>query len=82
MGCTDPERAVTPAARATLEALRFADMPDSVSTLAGLPLFRIRAVLRELVAAGLVVFEDSRYKLTATGRAEVDGSSQATDRAR
>lgn len=40
---------------------------EDVSALAGVPLYRARASLRELAAAGLVVGESSGYRLAPAG---------------
>ena len=69
MACVNPDGTITPSAIAILAALRTADTAELIAPLAGLPLFRVRSALRELVAAGLVTVEDGRHRLTDAGLA-------------
>jgi DNA-binding IclR family transcriptional regulator len=63
---------MTPSAIAILTALRSAATAEDIAPLAGLPLFRVRSALRELVAAGLVaVVDDGRHSLTEAGIARL-----------
>ena len=71
MACVNPDGTVTPSAVAILTALRSADTAELIAPLAGLPLFRVRSALRELVAAGLVVVVDGRQSLTEAGLARL-----------
>ena len=71
MACVNPDGTVTPSAVAILTALRSADTAELIAPLAGLPLFRVRSALRELVAAGLVVVVDGRHGLTEAGLARL-----------
>lgn len=75
MACIDDRGALSPAARAFLEALRRPATPEEAAEAVGLSLYRIRASARELVAAGLVEERDGTYMLTAEGRARIDGSA-------
>jgi DNA-binding IclR family transcriptional regulator len=67
----NPDGTVTPSAIAILTALRSADTAELIAPLAGLPLFRVRSALRELVAAGLVTADDGRHRLTDAGLARL-----------
>jgi DNA-binding IclR family transcriptional regulator len=67
----NPDGTVTPSAIAILTALRSADTAELIAPLAGLPLFRVRSALRELVAAGLVIADDGRHRLTDAGLARL-----------
>ena len=71
MACVNPDGTVTPSAIAILTALRSADTAELIAPLAGLPLFRVRSALRELVAAGLVIADDGRHRLTDAGLARL-----------
>jgi hypothetical protein len=71
VACVNPDGTVTPSAVAILTALRSADTAELIAPLAGLPLFRVRSALRELVAAGLVVVVDGRHGLTEAGLARL-----------
>jgi hypothetical protein len=54
MACVNPDGTLTGSAKAILEALRTAETAERIAPIAGLPLFRVRSALRELVTAGLV----------------------------
>jgi DNA-binding IclR family transcriptional regulator len=71
VACVNPDGTVTPSAIAILTALRSADTAELIAPLAGLPLFRVRSALRELVAAGLVEVVDGHHRLTDTGLARL-----------
>ena len=71
MACVNPDGTVTPSAIAILTALRSADTAELIAPLAGLPLFRVRSALRELVTAGLVEAVDGHHRLTDAGLARL-----------
>jgi predicted transcriptional regulator len=71
MACIDDRGTLSPAARAFLEALRGPATPEEAAETLGLSLYRIRASVRELVAAGLVEERDGTYALTAEGRVRI-----------
>jgi ribosomal protein S19E (S16A) len=75
MACIDDRGTLSPTARMFLEALRRPATPEGAAEAMGQPLYRIRASVRELVAAGLVEERDGRHMLTAEGRARIDGSA-------
>lgn len=54
MACVDDRGALTPVAAAILRALGDGASAAVVAAVAGLPLYRVRAGLRELVDAGMV----------------------------
>lgn len=67
MACVNPDGTLTGSAQAILEALRTAGTAEQIAPITGLPLFRVRSALRELVAAGLVVNQEGLYRLAGTG---------------
>lgn len=71
MGCIDPDGTVTVAARAVLRALASGGTAEDVARAAAMPLYRVRASLRELVAAGLVIEASGQYTLTGSGQRAV-----------
>ena len=71
MACVNPDGTVTASATAILTALRAVATAEQIAPLAGLPLFRVRSALRELVEAGLVVAGDGSYRLSEAGRARI-----------
>jgi DNA-binding IclR family transcriptional regulator len=71
VACVNPDGTVTPSAIEILTALRSADTAELIAPLTGLPLFRVRSALRELVATGLVAVVDGRHSLTEAGLARL-----------
>jgi DNA-binding IclR family transcriptional regulator len=68
MGCVNPDGTLSPSATSILKALaRSADL-DEVARETGLPLFRVRAALRELAQAKLVEEAEGGYRPTSSGR--------------
>lgn len=68
MGCVNPDGTVSTAARAVLQAMQDGATAADAASAAGLPLFRVRASLRELVDGALVTVEGDLYTLTERGR--------------
>ena len=54
MACLNSDGSLTVVASAVLGALASVSEPDAVASAAGLPLYRVRAALRELAEAGFV----------------------------
>ena len=71
MACVNPDGTMTPSAISILTALRSADAAELIAPATGLPIFRVRSALRELVAAGLVEVADGHHKLTDAGLARL-----------
>lgn len=68
MACVTPEGKPTESGRKMLGALKSGvTSPEEVSQTAGLPLFRVRSGLREMVEAGLVEETAKGYQLTDKG---------------
>jgi len=67
MACINADGTMTASATAVLRALQQAGTPHEISVVTGLPVFRIRSSMRELVEAGLVIEADGRYKLSDKG---------------
>ena len=77
MGCVNPDGSLTPVAVEVLRAL--STLPDggdaeSVAQFTGRPLYRARASLRELEAAGFVAVDRGAHGLTQAGRARLGGA--------
>ena len=74
MGCVNPDGTLTGSAQAILAALRTVGTADQIAPITGLPLFRVRSALRELVTAGLVGVgggADGWHHLTEAGEARL-----------
>ena len=74
MACIDPDGALSPQARAVLRALAEPKELEAVARETGLPLYRIRSSVRELVDAELVVGTDAGYQATAAALERLEGS--------
>lgn len=73
MACVNPDGKPTENGLAMLKAIGGeAHSPEEVAAATKLPLFRVRAGLRELEAAGFAASEEGRYLATDKGR-EVAG---------
>lgn len=68
MACINPDGTVTPSARNILRATQAPLTPEEIAAATGLPLYRIRSSLRELVQASLLREEGERFALTETGK--------------
>ncbi len=69
MACVNGDGTLTIVARQMLAALATVDGADGVRVATGLPMYRVRSGLREMVDAGLVqVVGENRYLLTDRGR--------------
>ncbi len=68
MACITPEGKPTESGKKILSALKSgATSPEEVAKISGLPLFRVRSGLRDMVQADLVAEEEGKYKLTGKG---------------
>jgi predicted transcriptional regulator len=68
MACIAPDGALTPQAKVVLGAMVAPAHLEDVARQTGLPLFRIRASVRELAQAGLLEESGGAYRVTAAGR--------------
>ncbi len=68
MACINPDGTLTLVAQAVLTALDPPRSPEDAAMVAGFPLYRVRATLRETLAHGLLEEADGRYGLTDKGR--------------
>ncbi len=71
MACVNPDGTLTPTAHKVLAALTEPRPPEEVAGIAGQPLFRVRASLRELGEAGLVAESGGMFVLTDEGRGKL-----------
>ena len=82
MGCVNPDGSLTPVALQVLRAL--SALPgggdaESVAHATGRPLYRARASLRELEAAGFVALDRGAHRLTNAGRAKLGAPATRAD---
>jgi DNA-binding IclR family transcriptional regulator len=72
MACVNPDGTLSPSALSILKALQGGAKPAAeLAQLAGLPVYRVRSSMRELVGAGLVAEQDETYRLTEAGAAQI-----------
>jgi len=73
MPCINEDGTLTPSAKAMLSALSSPITSEEVAKSTGLPLFRIRSSIREMLEAGLVEEKEGKYVATKVGRAKIGG---------
>jgi predicted transcriptional regulator len=71
VACINADGSLTASARKVLRALENPLTAEEIRDVTTQPLFRIRASLREMEAAGLVSGTDRHYEITAAGRARL-----------
>jgi predicted transcriptional regulator len=67
MACINPDGSLTRPGRALVAALQRPKNLAQASNDAGIPLYRVRSVIRELLEAKLVAVEGDIYKTTELG---------------
>jgi predicted transcriptional regulator len=68
MACINPDGTLTPTAQAVISALRTSYTAADLGQVTGLPIYRIRSTIRELIEAGLVLETEGKYQLTEGGK--------------
>ncbi|HET9011332.1 MAG TPA: hypothetical protein VFN38_05920 [Gemmatimonadaceae bacterium] len=74
MACVNPDGSLTPVAEKVLRALAastVAETAQAVALATGLPIYRVRASLRELEDAGLLTGEPGPRRVSAAGLAKL-----------
>lgn len=74
MACINPDGTVTPSASKILRAALSPLTPPQIADATGLPLYRIRSSLRELVQAALLRENGEVYTVTEAGRTRAAAS--------
>ncbi len=72
MACINPDGTLTSSGLAMLSALKTPITLEEVAQVAGLPLFRVRSGVREMIAGGLVKEEGGKYSLTDLGKQRLE----------
>ena len=67
MACVGADGSLTASARAILAATRRGGTAESIAATTGLPLYRVRGALRELLAANLIEPFEGGHRLTPAG---------------
>ena len=68
MACINPDGTLSPTAQAVISALRTPSLVEDLGRVTGLPVYRIRSTIRDLIEAGLVNEKDGKYQLTESGK--------------
>ena len=71
MACVNPDGTLTSSALDLLKLASKPVSPEAISAELATPLFKVRASLREMLAAGLVVELQAGYQATEEGAAKV-----------
>lgn len=79
MPCINADGSLTVVGELVLGSAHAGDLdPGSAARAAGVPLYRARASLRELAAAGLIAADDgTRYRITPAGEALLRSAREA-----
>lgn len=72
MACVQPDGSLTAVARKVLRAIEGGAALAEAAREAGVPVYRVRASLRELTEAGLVRADGERWEVTDEGRAALE----------
>lgn len=67
VACINPDGTLTPTAKAVISALKTPSSAGDIGPVTGLPIYRIRATIRELIEAGLALEANGQYQLTESG---------------
>ncbi len=67
MACVNPDGTLTSSALQLLQLASEPVSPETIATELGTPLFKVRASLREMLAAGLVTEKQAGYQTTEAG---------------
>jgi DNA-binding IclR family transcriptional regulator len=72
MSCVQPDGKPTESGRKMLQAVKQGkETPEAIAEAAGLPLFRVRSGLRDMLKAGYVSSEEDKYKISPRGEVMV-----------
>jgi len=71
MPCVLPDGSVAPVAKRVLSSAREARSAEDISKDTGLPIYRVRGSIRELMEAGLVEERGGKYQTTEAGRKKI-----------
>jgi len=71
MACVNADGSLTPIAKKVLAAMHSPTTPPAISQDAEVPLYRVRASLRELSDLGFVKETDGLFQITEEGRSRL-----------
>jgi len=67
MACINPDGTLTPSAQTVISALKTPSTAADIGQATGLPIYRIRSTIRELIEAGMVLEMDGKYQSSESG---------------
>lgn len=73
MACINPDGTLVPSAQRILHALSSPVKLEEVAKSTGLPLFRIRSNIREMLGAKLIEKKEENYVVTKLGQEKIEG---------
>jgi predicted transcriptional regulator len=71
MACINPDGTLSAAAERIMACMQQPTTLEDAAQKTGLPLYRIRSSVREIVEAGLVLEEDGQYALSEAGKERI-----------
>lgn len=71
MACINPDGTLTPTASLLLKTAAQSLSIEEIAHITGLPLYRVRSSLRELVADGFLEEENGKFQLTEKGKQQL-----------
>ena len=75
MTCVNEQGQINASAKKVLEAIEVNTLtPQDISKSAGVPLFKVRSGLREMLEVGFVTEESGSYKITEKGQIALNKS--------
>jgi len=75
MACVNADGSLTPIAQKVLSAILEPVIPMQIQQTSGLPIYRVRASLRELMDLGLVEQHGENYQITDLGKTYLNKST-------
>jgi predicted transcriptional regulator len=72
MACVSPDGTLSTSGRLMLTAAQTDSTAEDVAATTGMPLYRVRSSLRELVTAGFLSEKGERFRQTEQGAAKVN----------
>jgi len=71
MPCILPDGSVTPTAKKVLAVASEAKSAEEIAQATGMPLYRVRSSVRELLEGGLLQEREGKYQITEKGKEKI-----------
>ena len=79
MACINSDGSLTPTAQAVIAALNTPLSAADIGKTTALPIYRVRATVRELIEANLVIENEGTYQLTDAGKNRLQRGDNEND---